>query len=435
MLSSWFKRRLAPVLPLVVCATAVLGVSASALSTLTIPLGDPPAKTAQAKKPAATPIKAVSFVLMDAVSGQVVYSKNAHTRRPNASTTKIMTATLLLENTNLYDWACVAPNVCKTPFTSMNLKPKEQITMEDLLYAMMIRSANDAAVAVAEHIAGDTKNFARLMNEKAKWLGCKDTHFVTPNGLNDPRHYSSAYDLCLMARYAMQYPAFMQVVNTRKYAVNSRTVNREDLVVFNKSKFLKDYPGADGVKSGYTKQAGYCYVGSATRNGWRLISAVLKSDNASRDTAALMDYGFNLFKPVTAVAASETLEGPEVIGGSRARVPVRTVTDVQVVVPKSGAKVTTKLEGEPVKAPIAAGAKVGKLIAMVNGRAVASVDAVAAEDVGIGMASVVLRIVMAGALLAALTIMGGIYATTASKSTGRGRRRVSPVLRNTNNRR
>lgn len=412
-------------LPVIVCSTPVASAQ-------------PPAKIYKPALGAGLPvsaIKAKSFVLMDAVSGQVIYSKNAHTRRPNASTTKIMTATLLLENCNLFDYACVAPNVCKTPFTSLHLKPNEKLTMEDLLYAVMLRSANDAAVAVAEHVAGNTKAFAKMMNDKAKSLGCKDTNFVTPNGLNDPRHYSSAYDLCLMARYAMQYPAFADVVSTRKYAVNSRTVNRQDLVIFNKSKFLKEYPGADGVKSGYTKQAGYCYVGSATRNGWRLISAVLKSDNASRDTAILMNYGFNRFQPVLVAPASQTLNGPQLIGGAKANVPVRPATDLQVVIPKAGADVITKVEGLPVKAPVTAGTKVGRLVAMVNGRAVSSADAIAAEDVGIGIAGVLLKIILAGALLTALTIMGGIYASASSKSNGRGRRGISPVLRNTYKRR
>jgi len=391
--------------------------------------------SAPAKKPVGPEIKGASAVLMDAVSGQVLYARNPHTRRPNASTTKIMTSILLMENCYLTDYACVAPDVCNTPFTSIHLKAHEQISVQDLLYGMLLRSANDAAVAVAEHISGRVDKFAELMNWKAKLLGCADTHFVTPNGLYDPKHYSSAYDLCLMARYAMQYPLFEQVVSTRKYTLNSRTINRQDLLIFNKSKFLKDYPGADGVKSGYIKQAGYCYVGSATRNGWRLISAVLKSDNASRDTEALMDYGFAHFKPVKAVLASQTIEGPEVVGGARRTVLVRTSMDVQVVIPKTGAKVSTKLVAQPVKAPVTAGSKVGTMIAMVNGRAVASVDAIAAEDVGTGTASLVLKLVMAGALLAAVIMIGGIYGTTASKGPGRGGRGVSPTVRSPDYRR
>ena len=159
-----------------------------------------------------------------------------------------------------------------------------------------MRSANDAAVAAAEHVAGSVPKFVAMMNRKAREIGCRNTHFVTPNGLPAPGHYSSAYDLALMARYAMRYPIFNEVVRTTKYFLLTRTINKKDMAVISPSKFLRNYPGADGVKSGYIRQAGNCYVGSATRDGWRLISAVLKCKNANQDTAALMDYGFNNFE-------------------------------------------------------------------------------------------------------------------------------------------
>ena len=250
-------------------------------------------------------IAAASAVLMDADTGQVLYAKNPHVRRPNASTTKIMTAILIVENCGMNNVITADKAASETPFTSLNLRPGEQITVKDLLTGMLMRSANDAAVAAAEHIAGTVPKFADMMNKKAVEIGCADTHFVTPNGLYDPNHYSSAYDLCLMAKYALRYPVFNEAINTKKYTLASRTINRQDLVVFSKSKFLKDYPGADGVKSGYTKQAGYCYVGSATRNGWRLISSVLKSENSGSDTVALMDYGFTNYQPVN-VARADT---------------------------------------------------------------------------------------------------------------------------------
>ncbi|MCL5105237.1 MAG: D-alanyl-D-alanine carboxypeptidase, partial [Armatimonadetes bacterium] len=250
------------------------------------PVIDVPAKQA---KPGPLPdVKGASAVLMDASSGQVLYAKNPDVRRSNASTTKIMTAILIMEHCKLSDKITASKNASETPFTSLHLKPGEKITVLDLLTGMLIRSANDAAVAAAEHIAGSVPKFAAMMNKKAAEIGCKNTHFVTPNGLYAPGHYSSAYDLCLMARYALRYQLFNDIVRTRKYALTSRSMNKADMVVFSKCKFLRNYPGADGVKSGYTKQAGYCYVGSATRNGWRLVSAVLKSNNAGADTAAMM---------------------------------------------------------------------------------------------------------------------------------------------------
>ena len=231
-------------------------------------------------------IEAHSGVLMDPVSGQVLYSKNPHARLPMASTTKIMTAILLIEHCEMTDEITASKNASETPYTSLHLKPGEKISANDLLIGLMVRSANDAAVAAAEHVSGSVAGFAELMNKKAKEIGCKNTHFVNPNGLYDKNHYSSAYDLCLMAKYAMQYPVFNEAVNTRKHLLSTRTLNKEDLAVFSRHYFMKNYPYADGIKSGYVKQARYCYVGSATRDGWRLIATVLKSENSGKDTIA-----------------------------------------------------------------------------------------------------------------------------------------------------
>ena len=282
----------------------------SAESTIQVP----PTKTSPAPDPT---VGAASAVLMDADTGQVLYTKNPHVKRPIASTTKIMTAILIIENCGMNDIITASKNASETPFTSLNLKPGEKITVKDLLTGMLIRSANDAAVAAAEHIAGTAPKFAAMMNKRAAEIGCTDTHFVTPNGLYDPNHYSSAYDLCLMAKCALKYPVFDEAVNTRKYTLASRTINKKDMVVFSKSKFLKDYPGADGVKSGYIKQAGYCFVGSATRDGWRLVSSVLKSENSGSDTGALMDYGFDNFQAVNVARADSDRVNVEIKGGSK----------------------------------------------------------------------------------------------------------------------
>ncbi len=174
-------------------------------------------------------IKAASAVVMDAATGEVLYAKNPHVRRPNASTTKIMTAILMIEKCRMTDTITASKNVSETPFTSLHLKEGEKILAKDLLVGMLVRSANDAAVAVAEHVAGSVPAFVNMMNRKAAQIGCEDTHFVTPNGLYDKDHYSSAYDLCLMARYALQYPLFNEAVNTRKYCLASRTMNKKTL--------------------------------------------------------------------------------------------------------------------------------------------------------------------------------------------------------------
>lgn len=378
-------------------------------------------------------IAAPSAVLMDAATGEVLYSKNGHTKRQNASTTKIMTAILIIERLKMDDLITASKNASLTPFTSLHLKPGEKINVHDLMFGMLIRSANDAAVAAAEHIGGSTKAFSVLMNKKAKEIGCQDTHFVTPNGLFDPKHYTSAYDLCLITRYAFRYPLFNEAVSTRKYTLDSRTKNRQDLAVFAKSPFMKSYPGADGVKSGYIKQAGHCYVGSATRNGWRLVAAVLKSDNASRDTAALMDYGFNNFIPRTVARAHETIGKAKVQGGDAGTVAAAPAEDFKVPVLRTGASVNTKTVMNALKAPVNKGDKVGTLIAMVDGRDVASVELRATQDIGISLSRRLLPWFRTGGIVVVCLMVGQkIYGTAFAKNPRRRRRRVTASLRNTN---
>jgi D-alanyl-D-alanine carboxypeptidase (penicillin-binding protein 5/6) len=294
---------------------------------------------------------------------------------------------------------------------------------------MLVRSANDAAVAAAEHIAGNTARFANMMNRKARRIGCADTHFVTPNGLYDPKHYSSAYDLCLMAKYALRYPVFNETIRTRKYFVESRSMNREDLCVFSHSPFLRHYPGADGVKSGYTKESRYCYVGSATRNRWRLLSAVLGSPDATVDTAALMDYGFDGFQPVSVVKANEKCVDAKVGGGWRATVSAVIANDLRVPVPKSGGKITTRFDLTPVEAPIARGARLGTLKALVDGKQVAAVELRAGQDMGISLARRGL-IVLKGCGIIVACLAGGRCGTAiARRARGRRRRATSSLRR------
>ncbi len=385
---------------------------------------------AVADRPAPLPdvSKAGSAVIMDAETGQVLFAKNAHTRRPNASTTKIMTAILAIENVDMDTWITASKNASQTPYTSIHLKPGEKIRARDLLYGMLIRSANDAAVAFAEHIGGSVSKFAGMMNRKAKEIGCTDTHFVTPNGLYAKGHYSSAADLCLMARYAFRYPLFNQIINTRKYTLDSRTMNRKDLAVFARNKFMKDYPGADGVKSGYIKQAGYCYVGSATHDGWRLVAAVLKSDNSSRDTAAMMNYAFANFRPYTIARADAACAGVRITGGASDTVAAAPVRDMRVIVPRTGARIVAKLLPKSLEAPITKGTSVGKMTLMVNGKAVDTVELRAAEDVGISVARRVWRLIGGCGLLTA-GLWGIKNGTALAKGTRRRRRGITAPLR------
>lgn len=376
-------------------------------------------------------VAAASAVLMDAQTGQILYAKNPHMRLPMASTTKIMTAILLIEHCKMVSRIKASKNAADTPYTSLHLKPGETITVKDLLTGMLVRSANDAAVAAAEHIAGSTAKFAKMMNKKAAEIGCKDTHFVTPNGLYDPNHYSSAYDLCLIARYAFRYPEFNQAINTRKYFLSSRSINKADLAVFNLSKFLKHYPGADGVKSGYIKQARHCYVGSATRDNWRLVSAVLRSENTTNDTTAMMNYGFGNFQPITIVRAHEKCFDAKITGGSARTVGVVVKKDLRIAVPRTGAKITRQFDLQEATAPVMKGHKLGKVVAIVNGKEIASADLHAADEIGISMARKVWSITKWGGILVA-GLIGGKYGTTIAKNSRRRRRKFTAPLRDNN---
>ncbi len=373
-------------------------------------------------------VRAASFALMDGDTGQLIYSRNPHVRRPNASTTKVMTAILLIENCGMADRVKVSRKASETPYTSIHLKPGEEITAKDLLMAMMIRSANDAAVAAAEHIAGSTAKFAALMNMKAREIGCKNTHFVTPNGLYDKNHYSTAYDLCLIHRYALRYPIFREAVKTRKYVLNSRTVNRKDLVVFSRCKFLNDYPWAEGAKSGYVKQAGYCLVGTAVRDGWRLVCAVLKSDNAGRDMAAILDYGFSAFEPYTVARSGVPCAYTQVRGGNSAEVPLAPVRDVRVIVPKSGARIVATVRSTELEAPVKAGTKAGTITILVNGSPAVSMELKCARDVGMSWVRRAWFWAKRGTLFVGVVVLGA-YGTAIAKNTRSRRRRFTTPLR------
>lgn len=366
-------------------------------------------------------VGAPSAVLEDAVTGQVLYEKDCHERRPIASTTKIMTAILVLEHAKMDDVVIASKRASLEPFTSLHLVPGERVTVHNLLEALLIRSANDTAVALAEHVGGSVEHFVDMMNAKAKDIGANDTHFVTPNGLYAEGHYSSAYDLAIMARYAMRFPLFNEIIAT-KHARIDRSVNKQDVLVRTSSKFLKNYDGADGVKSGYIKQAGHCYVGSATRGGWRILSVVLKSPNSSEDTAELMDYGFTNYERVVLTDPKKPVAKIEVRGG-KSEVEAVTSEPLHVVV-RRGEDIDPRTEiklDDKLYAPVRKGDKVGVMTAYLGDKPVASVDLRAADNVDQTIASVTWPWVRT-ILLVAMVSIGVAGGRAASKSSGISRR-------------
>lgn len=324
-------------------------------------------------------VEGAAAILVDADSGQVLWSRNAHARKPMASTTKVMTTLLALELGNLDDVVTIPKGVDKIQESSFHLIPGEKMTLRDLLYATMVRSANDAAVVVGRHIAGSDAGFIRLMNQRARQLGMKDTAFKNPNGLHASGHYSSVHDLAVLAREAASIPMFNALCSTRSHFVK-REKSKDELLV-SKVKFLKDYEGADGMKTGYTRQAGRCFIGSATRGGWRLISVVLKSPDPGKDTVTLMDHGFSQFERVTLASAGEEFSTVKVPGGSPRDLPLVLENDLVACVLKGQEPEQPLVEIGYVQIPINRGDKIGEVVARVQGKPVARATLVAATDV------------------------------------------------------
>ena len=321
-------------------------------------------RTGNAEPPA---IEAAAAILVDAQNGQVLYEKNADVRRPPASTTKILTAVLLLENVDLNTPIAADKQSSETDGSSLYMLPGERIVARELLYGIMLRSANDACVAVAKHIAGSEAAFADMMNAKAAELGATNSHFSNPNGLHAPDHYSTARDLATIARYAMGLDTFREVVATRYHTI-VRDPRNKDTFIKSRAKWLWHYPGADGIKTGYTVPAGRCFVGSATRKGWRLISVVLNSPDIFGETRKLMDYGFAAFEPVEAAVPRNFVVRVPVEHGRASSVQAAAVRRVRVVVPRGR---TPELEYEPrttqLQAPVAVGTEVGELTVRLAG--------------------------------------------------------------------
>lgn len=234
-------------------------------------------------------ISAEHAVVIDADSGQILWAREANVPVPPASLTKILTAMLVFDHANLRDPVTVQVDSRRMPgSTVMGLHPGETLTVEDLLYGMMLASGNDAALALAHHVAGTAEAFAELMNEKVRSLGLTGSHFANPHGLDAPGHVSTALDMAMLAREAMGVPLFRELSAAREY----ETPRGRGYVVYNLNQLLWRYQGADGVKIGYTPAAGRAIVASATRDGRRVYVAMMRSNDIYVDSAALLDWAF-----------------------------------------------------------------------------------------------------------------------------------------------
>lgn len=319
-----------------------------------------------AKEPEYEPnIVAQGAILMDYKTGRVLWAKNEHTPLAMASTTKIMTAIIAIENKSLEDKVIVSKKAQNTPPVKMFLKEGEEIRLKDLLYALMMQSSNDAAVAIAEYVGGDVETFCQMMTNKAKEIGTKDTIFRTPNGLDSLDHHSTAYDMALISRYALNNKEFTDIINTKN---TSFKTSRTNYNIINKNRLLYEFDGANGIKTGYTGKAGHCFVGSATKNDMTLISVVLASGWGNKgksqkwiDTKSILNYGFNNFKYETILLKDNSKEEILVNKGEKEKIPLYYEKDLTIPI-KSNEKdkiiINTEYE-KIIEAPIYKDQKIG----------------------------------------------------------------------------
>ncbi|MGM0711767.1 D-alanyl-D-alanine carboxypeptidase family protein [Brevibacillus parabrevis] len=255
-------------------------------------LAGPPAAQAQTAQPS---LSAEGAALIDVASGRILYSKNGTKKMRIASLTKTMTAIVAIEMGKLDDQVTVPPEAVGIEGSSIYLKRSEKLTLEELLYGLMLRSGNDAAVTIATHIGGSVPGFTYMMNEKAAMIGMEHTNFTNPHGLDDSnQHYSTAEDMAKLSAYALRNPVFRQIVSTKVKDI-SWEGEQWDRRLLNKNKMLHLYNGADGVKTGYTKLAKRCLAASATREGRQLATITLNASDDWNDSAKLLDYGFANF--------------------------------------------------------------------------------------------------------------------------------------------
>ncbi len=322
---------------------------------------------------AAPDVHAQGAVLIEASSGAVLLDVDAHRRLPMASTTKIMTALVALENCDPQKEVRISDRAIDVEGSSVYLQSGEVLTMEQLLYALLLESANDAAEAIAIEVAGDVASFADLMNETAARLGLSDTHFTNPHGLDDPEHYSSAYDLAMLTRYALTNPEFARIVSTYKTTI---PLAGDDgvRVLINHNKMLKYYDGTIGVKTGYTKRCGRCLVSAAVRDGVTMIAVTLSAPNDWQDHTAMLDYGFALYECAELAQPGEIRCELPCLGLATELVYASNDQSVSAILPRNHGPITYVVEANRyLCAPVCAGEAVGEIVFSCDGEEIARV--------------------------------------------------------------
>ncbi len=327
-------------------------------------------------------LSAHSSIVMDANSGRVLFSHNAERKMGMASTTKIMTAITALENADINSIATVSPNAYGVEGSSMYLVLDEKLTLEDLLWGLMLVSGNDAATAVAEHVSGSVEKFATLMNDTAQKIGATDSNFTNPHGLSDENHYTTATDLAKITSYALKNPKFREIVSTRTKSIpwKDHDYNRH---LVNHNKFLTMYDGCIGVKTGFTKATGRCLVTAVEKNGMCLVCVTLNAPDDWNDHKTMYENVFAEYTPQTIKTAGEHISTAPIKKGTADTVALTVNQDIVIPI-KSGEeqKITTKATPfEDLQAPVEKGDALGTLVIEIDGQPCGEFPLVAAENI------------------------------------------------------
>lgn len=327
-------------------------------------------------------LSAQSAILIDAKSGTVLFQKNADRPRPMASTTKIMTAVIAIESGRLDRTVKITKESVGIEGSSIYLCEGEILTLRQLLYALLLSSANDAATAIAIEVGGSIEGFTELMNKKAELLGLTNTHFDNPHGLDSDNHYTTASDLAALAAYAITLEEFRNIVSCYKHSI-PMSGNENGRLLVNHNKLLKSYGGVIGVKTGFTKKSGRCLVSAAERNGTTLIAVTLSAPDDWRDHAAMLDYGFENFVSVPLSDGGIIFDIP-VISGVSSTVGCASLKSAYALLPKDHGAIVCKVEADRfLYAPVDKGEKVGKITFVCDGKILGEIEITATEDVAL----------------------------------------------------
>ena len=332
---------------------------------------------------------AKSAILIEASTGEIIYEKNSHEKLPPASMTKMMSMLLIIEKIeeNKLKWdemVTASSKASSMGGSQIFLEPGEKMSVTELLKGIAIGSGNDATMALAERISGSEEEFVKLMNEKAKTLGLKNTNFKNPTGLDAENHYSSAYDMALIAKELVKHKKILEFTSTYEDYLRQNTNNKFWLV--NTNRLVRFYQGVDGLKTGFTNEAGYCLTSTAERNSLRLITVVMNepdSTTRSNETSAMLDYGFNAYTVNKIIKKDKSIGTIKINMGYKKEINVGSKEDINILNNNNKEKrnVTYKIEYKNISAPIKKGNIVGKINLIENNKIIKNLDLISLEDV------------------------------------------------------